>query len=260
MVPTLRRTPRTGQGYIEPELNFTDALPLHMVSVPGSSFMMGAAENSPNYKELDGPQHKVTVKSFLMSRYSVTQKQWQTVAKLSAREHSLDANPSNFKGDNHPVEQVSWHEALEFCHRLEDLTGRPYRLPTEAEWEYACRAGTTTPYYFGDTVTTEVLNCQSEETTPVDKFAIANGFGLSDMHGNIWEWCLDHWHNNYERAPTDGSSWLTTDSTSRRVCRGGSWGDTQRNCRSDCRYYSRPESKVTIIGFRVVCSAPSILR
>lgn len=141
----------------------------------------------------------------------------------------LDADPSNFKGDKRPVEQVSWYDAVEFCDRLTAHTKRAYSLPSEAEWEYACRAGTRTPFHFGETITTDLANYRGtdneeykwsgsygpgpkgiyrEQITEVGSFGVANAFGLYDMHGNVWEWCLDDWHDNYEGAPTDGSAWL----------------------------------------------------
>ncbi|BDM82839.1 formylglycine-generating enzyme family protein [Acaryochloris marina] len=260
MAPTLRRTPRTGRGYIEPLLEVLNALPLHMVLVPGGTFMMGSSEDEPDYEDFDGPQHQVEVQPFFMSRYPITQAQWEVVTTLKTVEHTLDSAPSEFKGENRPVEQVSWYEAVEFCNRLENLTKRPYRLPSEAEWEYACRAGTTTLFYFGGTITHEVANFEGKETTPVDHFGIANAFGLSDMHGNVFEWCQDHWHENYNGAPNDGSAWLSDDESSSRTRRGGSWNYPPRNCRSAYRLYSFPELRDDLIGFRVVCSAPRPLQ
>ncbi|NJL55836.1 formylglycine-generating enzyme family protein [bacterium] len=145
--------------------------------------------------------------------------------------------------------------------------GYDYRLPSEAEWEYACRAGTTTPFHFGDTIGTSVANYSGtssynnglkgemrDQTTPVNSFGIANAFGLSDMHGNVWEWCQDHWHDNYEGAPTDGSAWLTGDQNASCIIRGGSYGNYPRNCRSASRLSYNPSIRSNI-GFRVCCSA-----
>ncbi|NJR63880.1 MAG: formylglycine-generating enzyme family protein, partial [Cyanobacteria bacterium CRU_2_1] len=181
----------------------------------------------------------------------------------------LERNPSRFKRDKRPVEQVSWHDAVEFCDRLSTHTEREYRLPTEAEWEYACRAGTQTPFYFGNTLTTDLANYNGDytyndgpkgknrkETTPVYQFRSANAFGLSDMHGNVDEWCQDHWHSSYEGAPTDGSAWLSKNNNDYRVYRGGSWSYYPRNCRSAYRFYNSPDYTNFSIGFRVVCSAP----
>lgn len=226
--------------------------------------MMGAAPDEPDSGEEERPRHLVKVSQFLMGRYPVTQAQWRAVARLKKVESDLKAEPSKFKGDNRPVEQVSWYEAVEFCKRLSIHTGREYGLPSEAEWEYACRARTETPFHFGEIITTELVNYYDEtskreyqnETTPVDYFGIANAFGLCDMHGNIWEWCQDHWHDNYKGAPMDGSAWVTTDENVRRVARGGSWYDNPRNCRSAYRYYGYPENRYNVTGFRVVCCAP----
>jgi formylglycine-generating enzyme required for sulfatase activity len=161
---------------------------------------------------------------------------------------------------------------MEFCARISVHTGRQYRLPTEAEWEYACRAGTTTPFHFGETISSELANYQGStiyadgpmgedatETTPVDHFGIANAFGLSDMHGNVFEWCQDHWHSNYEGAPTDGSAWLADDDEGSRVYRGGSWCFNPWYCRSASRLNFEPGFDSDILGFRVVCSAPRTL-
>ncbi|MGK7876565.1 MAG: formylglycine-generating enzyme family protein, partial [Xenococcaceae cyanobacterium] len=158
----------------------------------------------------------------------------------------LELDPSRFKGDSLPVECVSWYEAVEFCKRLSKATEREYRLPSEAEWEYACRAGTSTPFYFGETITGELANYPAsdtyanepsgedrEETTPVGQFP-PNSFGLYDLHGNVWEWCGDEWHENYQGAPTDGSVWLDGEKN-RSPMRGGSWRTYPQNCRSASR-------------------------
>jgi hypothetical protein len=178
----------------------------------------------------------------------------------------LKPDPSRFKGDSRPVEQVSWNEAVEFCARLSAHTGRQYRLPTEAEWEYACRAGTTTPFYFGETISSDLANYDAtitygdgqeggyqKQTTDVGCFPLS-AFGLHDMHGNVWEWCQDHWHSNYEGAPTDGSAWLSNDESEYRILRGGSWFFYPRFCRSAYRFFNFPDFRYKNIGFRVVCA------
>ncbi|NEZ60339.1 formylglycine-generating enzyme family protein [Adonisia turfae] len=271
MPQTLRRTPRTGRGYIEPKLEVSAALPLHMVLIPGGSFMMGSPEDEEGYEESESPLHKVTVSPFFMARYPVTQAQWKAVVAIDQGGSKLTADPSYFKGGNHPVETVSWYDAIEFCARLKQHTDRPYRLPTEAEWEYACRAGKSTPFAFGNTISPEGVNYNGnhtygdgakgeyrEKTTPVDHFDIANAFGLSDTHGNVDEWCQDHWHSNYEGAPTDGSAWGDKEEDLGRVVRGGSWGSDPRYCRSASRDSLTPGIRSSYIGFRVVCSAPRI--
>ena len=269
---TIRRTSRTSQGYQEPLLEITNGLPLHMVLVPGGTFTMGSPENEPERNDSEGPQHEVAVPTFFMGRYPITQAQWKAVARLPQVERELVPDPSRFKGENRPVEQVSWYDAVEFCDRLAERTSRPYRLPSEAEWEYACRARTTTPFYFGKTLTTELANYDGnntyadgpegeyrKETTPVDHFGIANAFGLSDMHGNVYEWCQDYWHETYEGAPPDGNAWVEGGNSDLRVIRGGSWDGNPWNCRSACRRWYNPVNGLILLGFRVVCSAPRAL-
>ena len=180
-------------------------------------------------------------------------------------DRDLKPDPSSFKGDNLPVEQVSWEEAMEFCARLSRATGRTYRLPTEAEWEYACRAGTTTTFAFGETVTPQLVNYDGnypygsgpkgtyrEATTAVGFIGVANWFGLYDMHGNVSEWCLDYWHDNYNHAPTDGSSWETAGNTQYRLIRGGSWTDEADECRVARRRMRTPQLRFNYVGLRVV--------
>ena len=244
------------QYFTEPLEGLGDALALDMVLVPAGKFIMGSPDDESERDESEGPLHEVTLRSFFMGRYPVTQAQWKAVAAIDKIEMDLDPDPSNFKGANLPVEQVSWYEAVEFCKRLKKHTQRPYRLPSEAEWEYACRAGTTTPFAFGKTLTTDAANYDGnqtyndgpegeyrKQTTPVDEFDLANAFGLCDMHGNVDEWCADHWHSNYEDAPTNGSAWLTADETSSRVLRGGSWNDDPWYCRSATRFNFRPDDR-----------------
>ena len=251
-----------------------EGVDLDMILVPGGQFEMGSPEDEPERKDNEGPQHLVSVPAFFMGRYPVTQAQWRVVAEFPQVKQTLDPNPASFKDDNRPVESVSWYDAVEFCHRLAQHTSRPYRLPSEAEWEYACRAGTQTPFYFGETLTTEVANYDAnytyadgpkgeyrQETTPVDHFGLANAFGLCDMHGNVDEWCQDAYHSTYEGAPTDGSAWEDeeTGDDLRRILRGGSWDDVPRNCRSAYRDRIYPRVSDFLIGFRVVCSAPRAL-
>ncbi len=246
-----------------------DDLTLEMVAIPGGTFLMGSPEGEPERSSSEGPQHEVAVPDFFMGRYPVTQSQWRFVANLPQVNRELEPDPSSFKGSRLPVEQVSWYDAVEFCDRLSVHTDRAYRLPTEAEWEYACRAGTVTPFYFGDMILTEVANYNGDymyadgpkgknrrKTTSVNEFDGANAFGLCDMHGNVWEWCQDHWHENYEGAPTDGSAWFTDDEDARRVRRGGSRFSYPSYCRSACRDNDSPDFRDSDFGFRVSCSAP----
>ena len=259
-------------GFIQDLANDTQ---LEMMLVPGGTFIMGSPPEELGHQEDESPQHSVTVQPFFIGKYQVTQAQWRFVAHLPQVNKELNPDPSNFKGDgstsltNHrPVEQVSWEDAVEFCDRLSQYTGRTYRLPSEAEWEYACRAGTTTPFHFGETITTDLANYDGDyaygqgpkgvdrgETTAVGSFGVANNFGLYDMHGNVYEWCQDHWHNNYEGAPTDGSAWLSNKKDSnRRLLRGGSWGSNPEACRSAYRNDLNLDYNYNNVGFRVVCS------
>lgn len=225
---------------------------LNMVPIRGGSFIMGSPAGEAGRRDDEGPQHPVTVKSFYMSKYEVTQALYQAV---------MGTNPSHFKGDNLPVEQVSWNDAKEFCTRLSEMTGRAYRLPSEAEWEYACRAGTDTAFWFGDKLTTAQANFDDrsqatrQKTTPVGDFP-ANKFGLHDMHGNVYEWCEDYSHRNYQGAPTDGSAWLKDKDSDERMMRGGSWNGYAIHLRSAYRVRSSPYDRGKHIGFRVVVSAP----
>lgn len=249
----------------------SDTVPLEMVAIPGGSFLMGAPENEVGHDDSELPQREVTVDPFLMGRYSITQAQWRVVTTMPQIERELNPSPSRFRGDRLPVENVSWYDVMEFCVRLSAHTGHQYRLPTEAEWEYACRGGTKTPFHFGDIITTEVANYDGSayiegpagggrsHTTPIGQFGVDNAFGLSDMHGNVSEWCQDHWHGNYEGASTNGSVWLTGDEAASRISRGGSWMDSPRHCRSACRRTLSPGFRSYYIGFRVSCVAPSTL-
>lgn len=236
---------------------------LEIVKIPGGTFTMGSPSTELRRSDDEGPQHEVTVPTFYLGKYPVTQGQWEAV---------MGSNPSQFKGANRPVENVSWEDAVEFCQKLSQKSGKGYRLPSEAEWEYACRAGTTTPFYFGETITPDLANYEGTETygsgpkgeyraqtTDVGNFP-PNAFGLYDMHGNVWEWCQDIWHKNYEGAPMDGSAWVDGNSSGGRILRGGSCYNDPWDCRSAYRYYSSPEFRVNYIGFRVVCSAPSPLQ
>jgi formylglycine-generating enzyme required for sulfatase activity len=263
---------------------------LEMVEIPGGTFKMGTSEENVE-KEIEEyiryglkkedverwvnserPPHMVKISPFHMGKFTITQEQWQVVAGWEKIERDLNPNPSHFKDPkdsaDRPVERVSWEDAVEFCARLAKKTGRAYRLPTEAEWEYACRAGTTTPFAFGETITYETVNYNSEypyakakkqkfrgETTPVGSLGVANAFGLFDMHGNVWEWCEDIWHQNYDGAPSDGSAWLSGGGSSSRVLRGGSWGSHSFYCRSAIRLYNVPDARDYSLGFRVVVGA-----
>ncbi len=251
----------------------TEILPggitLEMVKIPAGSFLMGTEEievirlcqeyETDRFK-CEMPQHRVNLQEFYLGKYPVTQQQYQAIMGNS---HSrFKDNPKN------PVDNVSWNDAQEFCQKLNDKTKKNYRLPSEAEWEYACRAGTTTAFYFGETISTDQVNYDGnytfgagkkgvyrEKMTPVGSFS-ANKFGLYDLHGNVREWCQDVWHENYENALTDGSSWNENNSkTSLRILRGGSWSDNPRNCRSASRdWFFTYDCIMYNCGFRLAVS------
>jgi formylglycine-generating enzyme required for sulfatase activity len=241
---------------------------LAMVNIPAGGFFMGAPKGELESRENEKPQHLVKVPEFYFGKYPVTQAQWKSIANLTPINKELNPDISRFKGDTLPVDSLDWNDAMEFCQRLSKLTGQAYRLPSEAEWEYACRAGTITPFHFGETISTEVANYDGDyvygkgvkgvarnKTTPVGSFKVANAFGLYDMHGNVWEWCQDTWHSNYDGAPTDGSAWVD-DNNNSHLLRGGSWNSSPQNCRSACRYFNvNPDYHDLDVGFRVVCEA-----
>ena len=212
-----------------------------MIGIRGGQFDMGSTEETD-----EQPVHSVTLQGFEMSAMPVTQAQYAAV---------MGNNPSSFKGDDLPVESVSWQDAMEFCERLSKKTGRAYTLPTEAQWEYACRAGSTARYCFGDDESLLAdyawYRKNSERTThPVGKKK-PNDWGLYDMHGNVWEWCLDRWDEDYKNAPDDGRV-RESDEGSRRVFRGGSWGSSAELCRCSYRGGYHPDYRYDDLGFRVV--------
>lgn len=265
----LQTPPNLGEAFVE-NLN---GVKLEMTRVPSDNFLMGSTENDKvkRYKT-EEPQHPVNVPAFYMGRYEITQAQWKAV---------MGNNPSSFKGDDLPVEMVSWNDAKAFCEKLGQMTGKPYRLPSEAEWEYACRAGTTGDYA-GNLATKskygnddfgirdflaglEDLNAMtwygdnsSSKTHPVGKKE-PNAFWFYDMHGNVWEWCEDIWHDSYGGAhgnpPIDGSAWLTGGEQNLRVLRGGSWNSDFQSVRSAYRDRGAPNDRGSNIGFRVAVSA-----
>ncbi|MBX9258545.1 SUMF1/EgtB/PvdO family nonheme iron enzyme [Desmonostoc muscorum CCALA 125] len=271
----VNRTQKTAQYYVE---DLGNGITLEMVLIPEGSFVMGSPEDELERMESESPQHLVNIKQFCIGKYPVTQAQWKAVVALPQVNKKLDVNPSKSKEDQRPVESVSWYDAVEFCSRLARHTKRQYRLPSEAEWEYACRAGTTTPFHFGETITTDFANYRGtddeehksgsygrgpkgiyrEETTEVGGFGLANAFGLYDMHGNIQEWCLDDWHHNYEGAPTDGSAWFNNNLSEKQgdaVLRGGSWVSRPSSCRSAYRRNFVRDIQYISNGFRVVFTA-----
>ena len=274
----------SNRGYTERIGN----IEFEMVNIPAGKFAMGSPTREAERQDNESPQHWVDVPEFFMGRTQVTQELWWEVSKLPKIVQDLPPDPSYFKGKNHPVEQVSWYDCIEFCARLSQKTGKNYRLPSEAEWEYACRAGTTTPFHFGETISPEVANYHGNyvygsgkkgeyrgQTIPVGSLKAANAWGLYDMHGNLWEWCLDDWHDSYTGAPTNGLAWLNDYDNDYRfernwipwlkkifthknnkLLRGGYWYVSPRCCRSALRYYLGPGSRSHNIGFRFGISLP----
>jgi formylglycine-generating enzyme required for sulfatase activity len=232
--------------YITEDLG--NGIKLAMVYIKAGSFEMGS-----NERDTEKPIHRVNISPFYMGKYTITQQQYQAI---------MGTNPARFKGDNCPVERVSWNDAIEFCQKLSQNTGKQYTLPSESQWEYACRAGTTTPFHCGETITTDLANYNGnyaydpsgkyrQQTTKVGDFP-PNAFGLYDMQGNVWEWCLDTWHENYNGAPRDGSKWINNDNCT-HLLRGGSWNLNPDYCRCASRYRFARDNRTYVIGVRVVC-------
>ncbi|MDB9535047.1 bifunctional serine/threonine-protein kinase/formylglycine-generating enzyme family protein [Dolichospermum planctonicum CS-1226] len=261
VIPTATNPPKPPANInvnINVQSSFTEDLgngvKLEMIAIPGGTFWMGSPANEAKRHDDESPQHQVTVPSFFMGKYPLTQAQYQAI---------MGHNPSHFKGNNRPVETVSWDDAAYFCQKLSQRTGKNYRLPSEAEWEYACRAGTKTPFSFGDNITTDLVNYNGnypyksapkdkyrEQTTDVGTFP-PNTFGLYDMHGNVWEWCEDDWHKNYINAPINGSAWNSQSGSSNKLLRGGSWSKHARHCRAANRYRHSRGYRSNRCGFRL---------
>jgi formylglycine-generating enzyme required for sulfatase activity len=304
---------------------------IRMIYIPAGVFCMGSPPEEKGRYEDEGPMRPVSVSAFFMGQTPITEAQWRFVAALPQEVMKLDLNPSR-NGDNHPVVNVSWQQAMEFCARLSRYTNRNYRLPSEAEWEYACRAISREqlsalrlqtsdngesiwrewvlgqmrdfseaeerqiielwnryfhqPFHFGPTITSELANYDGRfiyQNTPPGKHRekllqtlsfSPNAFGLNEMHGNVWEWCLDPWHRNYENGPKDGIVWdegresryentlqnihiLSRESATRIVC-GGSWESIPRLCRSASHGHYNPDDGTRDLGFRVVWESSSL--
>lgn len=223
-------------------LDCGNGVKLELVKVVAGSFNMGSNEHAD-----EKPIHRVNLREFFIGKYPVTQAQYQAV---------IGNNRSKFKGDRNPVERVSWHDAVKFCEELSKRIGQKVKLPTEAQWEYACRAGGTGKYCFGDGVSKlgnyAWYDKNSETKTHPVGDKLANSWGLHDMHGNVWEWCEDVWHENYNGAPTDGSAWLNGGDQSGRALRGGSWFNLDIFCRSANRFRYIADFSLHYLGFRVV--------
>jgi formylglycine-generating enzyme required for sulfatase activity len=230
-----------------------DGLNLELVYVKGGTFQMGTQQGL-GYPD-ETPRHLVSLMPFYIGRYLVTQAQWKAI---------MGRLPDcRFKGPQLPLMNISGEGAAEFCRRLAKKTGKPYCLPSEAQWEYACRAGTSTPFSTGETLTTDYANFVGQPpyreepvgiyrhvVTPGDTF-LPNPFGISDMHGNLWEWCADQWHAEYTGAPFDGGAWDRGGEAGYGVARGGSWHEPALNCRSATRLRARLKDDDEFYGFRV---------
>jgi eukaryotic-like serine/threonine-protein kinase len=228
-----------------------EGVDLELVWIPTGTFTMG----DPNHHSDEQPIHQVNVSFFFIGKYPITQAQYRSV---------MGENAGVGRGADYPIEQIGWHDAVEFCTKLSQRSGRKYTLPSEAQWEYACRAGTTTAFHFGETMTPDLANYNGDypyqgapkgenraQATPVGNFP-PNAFGLYDMHGNVWEWCLDAYQANYQSAPLDGSAAEDPHSDSKRVMRGGAWDYVARGCRSAVRCSLAPGLRMAGCGLRVV--------
>ena len=226
-----------------------------MVTIPAGSFRMGCVSGRGCYGD-EYPVHSVRIASFEMSKYEVTFEEYDAFTGATGRER---ANDEGWGRGQRPVIRVSWHDAVAYTQWLSSQTGESYRLPSEAEWEYAARAGSTTVYSWGNYIDVNRANCNGcgsqwdwRQAAPVGSFS-ANSWGLHDMHGNVWEWVQDCWNDNYEGAPTDGTGWLSGD-CDRRVLRGGSWSYGPWNLRSADRLWNTTDFRLSLFGFRVARS------
>lgn len=248
-------------SYFSESINGSE--PLAMVAITSGTFWMGASSSEVDAQGHEFPRHRVKLPPFFLSKYPITQAQWAAIAALPKVKRGLNSAPSYFQGKDRPVESVSWLDAVEFCDRLTHHTGHRYQLPTEAQWEYACRAGTRTPFHTGDTITSQLADYIGTSTYRAEAAGeyrqatvsvgclSPNAFGLYDMHGNVWEWCADTWHQNYRGAPRNGQVWVNARRAQMRTIRGGGWLDTPAKIRSASRsgYYETSLNRT--IGFRV---------
>jgi formylglycine-generating enzyme required for sulfatase activity len=222
--------------------------PLELVWVPAGTFLMGRYTGEQDSEDAEDPQRPVELSGFWMGRYEITQAQWLAV---------MGRNPSNFGGTEHPVESVSWDDAQDFIETLSTYTNMSFRLPSEAEWEYACRAGMTARFYWGDDLDyTQIGNhawYAGNANWQTQDFGqkLPNAWGLYDMSGNVLEWCEDDWHESYAGAPADGTAWVDSPRPEIRVARGGSWNGVGSACRSAYRYHGYSYHTYTYFGFRL---------
>jgi formylglycine-generating enzyme required for sulfatase activity len=271
---------QVGGGLIAPVPEFADFAVFRdinalwcpeMVALPKGEFLMGSPQSEEGRNDNEGPQHRVTIGDrFAIGRYPVTVGEYRRFLEATGHRHEGGiwvwtgstakeeaskswSDPGFAQTDRHPVVGVCWRDAVAFCEWLSKETGKPYRLPSEAEWEYACRAGTTTRYSVGDQITEKDANFNMKvgKTTEVGAYP-ANAWRLHDMHGNVYEWVTDHWHDSYEDAPADGCAWIdaTAGAGAYRVIRGGSWYDYARSVRSADRFRFEPDYRLGLLGFR----------
>lgn len=259
---TISKQPGAAQSFTEP---LPEGAFIEMVKLPARQASVGSPLTEKGRMPDEDEPHLIAFDTFFISKHPITQFQWRAVASLPQIEIALDTSPSHFTGLGNPVEQVSWFDAVEFCARLSRHTQRSYRLPTEVEWEYACRGATETPFCFGEMLTPELANYQTcgikelrlaaqnsdlaseteGHTTAVDGFAIANPFGLYDMHGNVCEWCLKSSHDEFE----------IEDLRYQQPTRGGSWKSSPLICRAAVNIMFASQTKDSSVGFRVVHAA-----
>lgn len=276
-LPTKKATPKKGAPTVKAASRnnksavVKNSIGMEFVYVPAGSFMMGSTAREIDIELIDedeGPQHRVTIREgFYMGQYEVSIAEWSAVMG-DIPEGMKDLDGKFKESKRQPVVSVSWNDAQDFIKKLNARgDGYTYRLPTEAEWEYACRAGTTTPFAFGSSLSSDQANFDGDypdggaskgvyrqKTTPVGSFP-PNAWGLYDMHGNVWEWCEDVWHDSYNGAPIDGSAWLRGGMQEGRVMRGGSWDDFSSGVRSARRGSVASDQRDNLIGFRVVALA-----
>jgi len=251
----LQRNPGQAQAWIYP---LGGGVHLTLVEIPGGMYHMGS-QHGEGYAD-ETPRHLVTLAPFLLGQAPVTQAQWAAV--MGKEQYT------RFHGPALPVDNVSWLDTAEFCRKLSKKSGLNYRLPSEAQWEYACRAGAQAPFSTGDTITTDYANYVGEHMyweeprgvyrhvpTPAGTFP-PNPFGLYDMHGNLWEHCADRWHADYSGAPIDGSAWEQGGESGFRVARGGSWHEPPTNCRAATRLRVDEREREDYYGFRVLLKLP----
>ncbi len=236
-----------------------DACP-QMVKVPGGTFMMGSPEGEAKRQDYEGPRHRVKVGRFAIGRYEVTFAEWDACHAAGGCKYR--PKDSGWGRGRRPVSYVSWKDAKQYVAWLSAKTGKRYRLPSEAEWEYAARAGTRTRYWWGDAVGENNANCKGcgsrwgkTKTAPVGSFK-PNKFGLHDMLGNVWEWVEDCWHRTFKGAPSTGKPWVADGKCDRRVLRGGSWGYYAKYARSASRAFRPTYNRVSLHGFRVARTLP----